>query len=329
MSVAACILSRIEWFYSTTIPMEIDMKTVIGLFDYASDAYAAQGDLIGSGLRRERVSVVTSTANRDYRAGANPSGAPSHDHSEAGEGAGLGATAGAIAGGAAGLLASLGLLAIPGIGPILAAGPIIAVLTGAGIGAAAGGLLGGLIGLGIPEHEAEIYAEGVNRGGTLVTVDTDDADADRIAAVLSQHNAVDIDKRASEWETAGWSRKYTSASNAAPSSDASSDIDARARGVDRSSPSDESDAATARRSSAQHLQSPIGLLFARLRHRSCFRFFRFAFRFWFGFSFGIPQFGGHLLQKHLFADFFGDFGIVLEELPGLLAALARDGRCRS
>jgi hypothetical protein len=199
---------------------EISMKTVIGLFDYASDAYGAQEDLLGSGLQRGQVSVLTSPANRDFR-GNTPD-----DKSEAAEGAGIGATAGAIAGGAAGLLASLGLLAIPGIGPVLAAGPIVALLTGAGIGAAAGGMVGGLIGLGIPEHEAEIYAEGVNRGGTLVSVDAADGDANRIAAVLSQHNAVDIDKRASEWENAGWKRKYTSV-------DIGSGVDARTRGVDR------------------------------------------------------------------------------------------------
>ena len=195
------------------------MKTVIGLFDYASDAYAAQGDLLASGLQKEQVSVLTSPANRDFPR-KTPDGG-----SEAAEGAGIGATAGAIAGGAAGLLASLGLLAIPGIGPILAAGPIVAVLTGVGIGAAAGGLVGGLIGLGIPEHEAELYAEGVNRGGTLVSVDAADADADRIAALLSQHNAVDIDKRAAEWESAGWKRKYTSA-------EVDSTVNPRTRGVD-------------------------------------------------------------------------------------------------
>ncbi len=193
------------------------MKTVIGLFDYAADAYAAQGDLLGSGVDRGRVSVLTSTSNRDYRTEKNEA-----ERTEAGEGASIGATAGAIAGGAAALLATLGLLAIPGIGPVLAAGPIVAVLAGAGIGAAAGGLVGGLIGLGIPEHEAEVYSEGVNRGGTLLTVDASDEDADRIAAVLSQHNAVDIDKRASEWETAGWARKYTGLRGA-------SSVDARRR----------------------------------------------------------------------------------------------------
>ncbi|HVX84079.1 MAG TPA: hypothetical protein VH253_04620 [Phycisphaerae bacterium] len=174
------------------------MKTVIGLFDTPADAYAAREDLVGSGIAGERFSVVTSSAGTTGQVGEIPGG------TEAAEGAGIGAVAGIVAGGAAGLFASLGLLAIPGIGPVLAAGPIVAMLAGAGVGAAAGGIVGGLIGMGIPEDEAELYAEGIQRGGTLLTVEAEDSDADRIAMVLSQHNAVDIDKRASEWREAGW-----------------------------------------------------------------------------------------------------------------------------
>jgi hypothetical protein len=201
------------------------MKTVIGLFDTAADAYAAQSDLLGSGIARDRVSVVTSAANKD------PGTVEESGRTEAKEGAGIGAVAGGIAGGAAGILATMGLLAIPGIGPILAAGPIVALLTGTAIGAAAGGVVGGLIGLGIPADEAELYAEGIHRGGTLVTVDAADADADRIAAVLSQHNAVDIDKRASEWEATGWQRKH----QRSVTGSAASAVDPRTRGVDRES----------------------------------------------------------------------------------------------
>src|SRR4051812_27065137 len=139
------------------------MKTVIGLFDLSADAYAAQNDLLGSGLDRDRISVVTSESNKDY----NRTTGEKSDKTEAAEGAGIGATAGALAGGAAGLLASLGLLAIPGIGPLLAAGPIVATLTGAGIGAATGGVVGGLVGMGIPGEDAGGYEEGVRRGGAL------------------------------------------------------------------------------------------------------------------------------------------------------------------
>jgi hypothetical protein len=212
------------------------VKTIIGLFDTSADAYAAQNDLLQGGIARERVSVITSQANRDYRKNLHL------QTSEATEGASVGATAGALVGGAAGVLASLGLLAIPGVG-LMAIGPVLAALTGAGIGAAAGGLIGGLIGLGIPEDEAELYAEGVRRGGILLTVDAIDADAQRVAAILARHNAIDIDQRATEWESAGWTRKTAPpsppAAPDAPSSTrppAENPVDARARGVERPDP---------------------------------------------------------------------------------------------
>jgi hypothetical protein len=184
---------------------EIAMKTVIGLFDTAADAQAAREDLLSAGVAAERLSVVTNSRKADPPLANAPEG------TEAAEGAGIGAVAGIVAGGTAGLFASLGLLAIPGIGPVLAAGPIAAILVGSGVGAAAGGIVGGLIGIGIPEEEAEVYAEGINRGGTLLSVEAEDGDADRVAMVLSQHNAVDIDKRASEWRQAGWKAKAPAA----------------------------------------------------------------------------------------------------------------------
>jgi len=239
------------------------MKTVIGLFDAASDAYSAQNELIAAGIPRERISVVTSTTNKEYSKDVAPG--VDTDKTEAAEGAGVGATAGALAGGAAGILASLGLLAIPGIGGLLALGPIVAALTGAGIGAAAGGLIGGLIGLGIPEHEAEVYAEGINRGGTLVTIDAADADADRIAIILGQHNAIDIDKRASDWEAAGWKRNHPVP--ATTTTTTSTTVDARTRGLDRSGQVSDvgttgsmdpatSDIGTTRRTSSARIYNP-------------------------------------------------------------------------
>jgi uncharacterized protein (TIGR02271 family) len=96
-------------------------------------------------------------------------------------------------------------LAIPGIGPIIAAGPIAATLAGAGVGAVAGGLIGGLTNLGVPEEHAHYYAEGVRRGGVLVTVATEDARAADAAGIMRRHGAVDIEKRAAEWKESGWS----------------------------------------------------------------------------------------------------------------------------
>ena len=97
-------------------------------------------------------------------------------------------------------------LAIPGIGPIIAAGPIAAALAGAGIGAATGGLIGGLTDLGIPDEEAHTYAEGVRRGGTLVTATAHtEMQAARAVDILHRHGAVDIEERAASWRQDGWS----------------------------------------------------------------------------------------------------------------------------
>jgi hypothetical protein len=94
-------------------------------------------------------------------------------HTKAPEGTTTGVTVGGLAGGTLGLLAGIGALAIPGVGPLIAAGPIMATLAGLGIGGAVGGLLGALIGMGIPEYEAKRYEGRVNDGGILVSVHCD------------------------------------------------------------------------------------------------------------------------------------------------------------
>ncbi|MGE5105607.1 MAG: hypothetical protein ACM3NZ_12715 [Betaproteobacteria bacterium] len=119
-------------------------------------------------------------------------------------GAATGAVTGGVVGGAAGLAASLMGLAIPGIGPIIAAGPIVATLTGAGVGAVAGGLIGGLTDMGVSRPDAEYYAEQVRRGGALVTVRADDARAERAADIMRAHGAIDIERRAEQWRAHGW-----------------------------------------------------------------------------------------------------------------------------
>jgi hypothetical protein len=120
-------------------------------------------------------------------------------------GAAAGAVTGGVVGGAAGLAASLMGLAIPGIGPIIAAGPIVSLLTGAGVGAVAGGLIGGLTDMGVSRPDAEYYAEAVRRGGALVTVRADDARAERAADIMRSHGAIDIERRAEQWREHGWS----------------------------------------------------------------------------------------------------------------------------
>lgn len=109
------------------------------------------------------------------------------------EGAATGAATGGVAGGAIGLLAGIGALAIPGLGPFIAAGPIMAALSGAAIGATAGGVAGGLIGLGIPEIEAKIYDEKIRQGNFLIAVHTESGEeADQAKKIFEEADAEDI-----------------------------------------------------------------------------------------------------------------------------------------
>jgi uncharacterized membrane protein len=109
------------------------------------------------------------------------------------EGATTGAATGGLTGGVLGLLAGIGALAIPGVGPFIAAGPIMAALSGAAVGAATGGLLGGLIGMGIPEIEAKRYEEKLRAGNYLIAVHTHDGDQkDRAKEIFEEAGADDI-----------------------------------------------------------------------------------------------------------------------------------------
>jgi uncharacterized protein (TIGR02271 family) len=180
-------------------------KTVVGLMDNIGEAQAVVKDLVASGIDREDIGFM---ANQKQTV---PASAPLNESEggDAASGALAGAGTGAAIGGVAGLALALAPLAIPGIGPIVAAGPIAAALTGAGIGAVAGGLIGGLTRLGVPEEEAHYYAEGVRRGGILVTVAADnDRQADTAVEVMKRHGAVDIDERATQWKKQGWKGRF-------------------------------------------------------------------------------------------------------------------------
>lgn len=193
------------------------MKTVVGLFDNLSDAQNVVSDLVNAGFDRNNISLVANDASSQYSSGMSGGGSAGgegvvRDTDGSGgpvsESAGTGAKAGAYLGGALGLLAGLGALAIPGIGPVIAAGPIMTALgstaLGAGLGAATGGLLGALVGLGVPNEEAGYYSEGVRRGGTLVTVSVPDERAQAAVDILNRHNAVDVDERGSYYRQSGY-----------------------------------------------------------------------------------------------------------------------------
>lgn len=115
-------------------------------------------------------------------------------HTKAPEGAAAGAGTGAVLGGAFGWLVGIGALAIPGLGPFIAAGPIMAALAGAGVGGTVGGLTGALVGLGIPEYEAKRYEGIVKKGGILVSVHSDDSQwTDKAKHIFKTLGAADID----------------------------------------------------------------------------------------------------------------------------------------
>jgi len=185
------------------------LKNVVGLFDTSSDAQAALRDLQSAGFSGSDISFVANNSRGEY--GEYDTSARDGTATEAEEGAGFGATGGAVLGGLAGLLVGLGALAIPGIGPVVAAGTLATTLgstaLGAGLGAAAGGLVGALVGAGVPEEHANVYAEGVRRGGALLTVHANsDEQADRAADIMDRHNVVDIDRRGEEYRSGGFSR---------------------------------------------------------------------------------------------------------------------------
>jgi hypothetical protein len=171
-------------------------KTIVGVFNSVHDAQEAVRDLETQGVTRDEISVVA------HKNAAGYDTLERHDKaSDVVADAGIGAAIGGVGGL---LLSAAGALTIPVIGPILAAGPIAAALTGAGIGAAAGGLVGALTESGIPEQEAQYYAEGVRRGDVLVTIRTGGAQADRVCDILDRHNAIDVDQRISNWRDRGW-----------------------------------------------------------------------------------------------------------------------------
>jgi hypothetical protein len=117
---------------------------------------------------------------------------------------------GTVLGGGAGLLTGLGIMAIPGVGPIVAAGWLAATLAGAAAGAVAGGATGGLIGAmtnsGVDEDSAHVYAEGVRRGGTLLTVQVEEDQAAQVEEIFLENGAVDAAARGEAYRTSGWTR---------------------------------------------------------------------------------------------------------------------------
>lgn len=173
-------------------------RTVIGLFRDSNEAQAALQDLESAGFTREHLNLVAYDGSGHYSDLVK-------DDNELGSNT----TKGAAAGGLAGLLIGLAAVAIPGVGPIVAAGPIAAALAGAGVGAATGGMLGALADMGVPGHEAKYYQEAIRRGGTLLIVRAGAEMSEQAQSILDRHGAIDIDEHSEAWRAEGWTPDET------------------------------------------------------------------------------------------------------------------------
>jgi len=159
---------------------------VFGIFQSRSYAERCVDVLLASGFRSDDISVLAP----DQRTTKEMA---TEKNTKAPEGTATGATAGGAIGGTLGLLAGIGALAIPGLGPFIAAGPIMGALAGVGSGAVAGGIIGALVGLGIPEYEAKRYEGRVKNGGILLSVHCDNGDwVDKAEEILKREGAEDV-----------------------------------------------------------------------------------------------------------------------------------------
>jgi hypothetical protein len=168
-------------------------RTVTHLFDDYAQAQRAVEALEQAGFSSSEISLVSR-----YRS----DGSLADDAS----GAATGATVGGLAGGGVGLLAALGVIAIPGIGPLVAAGVLATTLASAAAGTVAGGLIGALVDYGVSEDDAHVYSEAVRRGGSLVSVRADDARAGKAEQILDQQTPVDVASRRQYYTQSGWSK---------------------------------------------------------------------------------------------------------------------------
>jgi hypothetical protein len=173
-------------------------KTIVALYDDIVVARQVVEDLVNADFARSSISLITNDANNQYSHYLDKNYVPREDAVTAGEGAGFGAVVGALTG----LLVGVAALMIPGIGLAIVAGPIVGAVTGMVAGAVTGGIAGALVKSGVPEDEAPYYAEGIRRGGTLVSVET----SDTLLAqdIMNRNGSTNIHERINLWRQGGW-----------------------------------------------------------------------------------------------------------------------------
>ncbi len=180
-------------------------KVISKLYPTYERAQQAVRDLEAAGVLSSDISIVSNNSDNWFSNNGSPKRVDRDGDGvdDRAEGAGKGAGVGAAVGGAAGLLAGLGLLAIPGVGPVVAAGWLVATAAGAAAGGLTGGIIGALTQAGVSEEDAHVYAEGVRRGGTLVTARVDDRNAAQLEATLDGSALRTTDLR-SNYAKSGW-----------------------------------------------------------------------------------------------------------------------------
>ena len=184
------------------------MITISRLYDDYATAARVYNDLNDAGVSKGDLSIVANNSDNWYDENRREPGRIDRDGDgtdDRAEGAATGAGIGGTIGGVAGLLAGLGLMAIPGLGPVVAAGWLVSTAALAVAGGATGGIIGALTQSGVDEDDAHAYAEGVRRGGTLVTAKVNEADRMRFEAIMDR-GAINIRERARMWEQNGWTR---------------------------------------------------------------------------------------------------------------------------
>ena len=166
--------------------------TVSGLFASRNDASDAVSEIKSIGILNDDISIVT---NKTEGQNAQRS-AEDHtvDNSMSGTGTTDGAAIGGVLGGGAGLLAGLGALTIPGIGPVLGAGWLLTTAIGAVVGASGGGIIGALVGSGVNNDDAKVYVDHIRSGGTLVAVRAIETDVPKVEAIMLKYKGMDTDR---------------------------------------------------------------------------------------------------------------------------------------
>lgn len=195
--------------YPEHVPESSNMSetTIVALFDRYESASAAVADIIQAGAPCDRISLLANSLAGDHPSlKTNPSYAQEQVETKnlAQPGIVTGAEFGIGVGGILGVLVGTGAIVIPGIGPLIAAGALATIAASAAAGGVAGGAIGTLTSHGISNKDAHLYAEGLKRGGTLVTVVVPEDRIEALSQIFKRHSAIDIEKRGAAWSAEGW-----------------------------------------------------------------------------------------------------------------------------